>query len=71
MAARDNIVERAKAAKDVVEEARAVVTIAEGEVNAARAKLRAVQQLCDHPGGYATSCMGESGFYCPDCFYTR
>ena len=71
MAARDNIVERAKAAKDVVEEARAVVTIAEGEVDAARAKLRAVQQLCDHANGYQTSCMGESGFYCPDCFYTR
>lgn len=71
MAARDNIVERAKAAKEAVDEARGVVIIAEGEVDAARAKLRAVQHLCDHPGGYATSCMGETGYYCPDCFYTQ
>lgn len=43
----------------------------EGAVGIERAHLNALEQKCRHPNGYQTSCMGETGYHCPDCGYSR
>lgn len=42
-----------------------------GELTMLTAQLEVYQDICEHPNGYETSCMGETGFYCPDCKYSR
>ncbi len=67
----DAIIKAAEIIQEEMDEKKAVVIIAQGEVKATRARLEAIQSLCDHPNGYATSCMGDSGYHCPDCKYSR
>lgn len=45
--------------------------LATGEIKANAARLEPYYNKCGHPNGYKTSCMGESGFYCPECGYDR
>lgn len=44
---------------------------ASSEIQGCNARLRFYQLRCDHPQGYQTSCMGDLGFYCPECGYSR
>ena len=67
----DAIIKAAELIQEDIDEKRAVVIMAQGEVKATYARLEAIQSLCKHPDGYATSCMGDSGYYCPDCKYSR
>ena len=67
----DTIIKAADILKKELAEKRDVVTLAKGEVAAVYARLNAIQDLCKHPDGYATSRMGDSGYYCPDCKYSR
>lgn len=32
-----------------------------------KAKIRSLQNQCEHENEYTVSCMGEKGLYCPDC----
>lgn len=43
----------------------------QGEINVERARIGVLVAKCKHPKGYATSCMGDSGWSCPDCGYAR
>jgi tRNA(Ile2) C34 agmatinyltransferase TiaS len=43
----------------------------EGAVGIERAHIKALQLGCKHPAGYRTSSMGDPGYFCPDCGYTR
>ena len=67
----DAIVRAAIILKKELSDKRSLVILAEGEVNAVYARLNAIQDLCKHPSGYATSSMGDSGYFCPDCKYSR
>ena len=53
--------------KAELERARDVLAEAEGGVELVRTKIRSVQRLCSHPNRYETSCMGDTGWHCPDC----
>lgn len=33
--------------------------------------IAGLQAICKHPEGYATSCMGDPGYHCPDCGLSR
>lgn len=41
------------------------------EIESDRARLEYYQNKCGHANGYQTSCMGDLGFHCPDCGYSR
>lgn len=43
---------------------------AEAQIKACYTELRAYEFECNHANGYKTSCMGDSGFTCPDCGYS-
>ncbi len=47
------------------------VAAAQGELAGVYAQRRVFQDMCDHPNGYKTSCMGDTGFHCPDCKHSR
>jgi uncharacterized protein (UPF0147 family) len=38
-----------------------------GEVAAEQARLRALQDICQHPNAFVASHMGERCRHCPDC----
>lgn len=42
----------------------------EGRIGVLRARIRAIQMKCNHIRIRATSCMGDSGTWCPDCGHT-
>lgn len=44
---------------------------ATAEIHAQHARLVPYQDQCQHPNGYETSCMGDSGFRCEECGYER
>jgi hypothetical protein len=44
-----------------------ILADAEGGVELVRTKIRSVQNRCHHPNKYVTSCMGDTGWRCPDC----
>jgi hypothetical protein len=50
-----------------LEAARDVLAEAEGGVELVRTKMRSVRSRCSHPNRYETSCMGDTGWHCPDC----
>lgn len=50
-----------------LETARDVLADAEGGVELVRTKIRSVRSRCPHPNRYETSCMGDTGWHCPDC----
>jgi hypothetical protein len=52
--------------KRKISELRAVY---EGDVGIERAHIKKYQAFCKHPNGYRTSCMGDTGYHCPDCDY--
>lgn len=37
------------------------------KIEAQRSLLRGIQQRCPHKDRYVTSCMGDTGWRCPDC----
>ena len=45
--------------------------VLEQELDAERARIKVNQAYCRHPNGYPTSCMGDSGYHCPDCGHSR
>lgn len=54
-----------------LEAARDVLADAEGGVELVRTKIRSVQSRCSHPNKFETSCMGDTGWHCPDCGDSR
>ena len=50
-----------------LEVARDVLAEAQGGVDLVRTKIRSVQGRCPHPNRFETSCMGDTGWHCPDC----
>jgi tRNA(Ile2) C34 agmatinyltransferase TiaS len=54
-----------------LEAARDVLADAEGGVELVRTKIRSVQSRCSHPNKFETSCMGDTGWRCPDCGDSR
>ncbi len=44
---------------------------ASAEIEGLRARMKPFQYECEHPNGYETSSMGDRGYYCPDCGYSR
>lgn len=53
-----------------IKEHRKVANKANAQIQACYAELKAYQNECNHANGYKTSCMGDSGFDCPDCGYS-
>ena len=47
------------------------VAVAQARLAGVYAQRKVFQGLCHHHNGYKTSCMGDSGFHCPDCKYSR
>lgn len=43
----------------------------DGAVGIERAHISALERKCKHPNGHKISRMGEAGYYCPDCGYSR
>lgn len=64
---REEVRSRMAPLKAELERARDVLAEAEGGVELVRTKMRSVQNRCGHPKRYATSCMGDTGWHCPDC----
>lgn len=54
-----------------LEDAHDVLADAEGGVELVRTKIRSVQSRCSHPNKFETSCMGYTGWHCPDCGDSR
>jgi hypothetical protein len=50
-----------------LEVARDKLAEAQGGVDLVRTKIRSVQSRCSHPRRFTTSCMGDTGWHCPDC----
>ncbi len=46
--------------------------VAIAKIDSLYAQLQPFERACHpHPNGYETSAMGDRGFYCPDCGYSR
>jgi len=63
----DEVRSRMMPLKAELERARDVLAEAEGKVDLVRTKIRSVRNRCPHPNRFATSCMGDTGWRCPDC----
>ena len=67
MLSREEVLKRMAPLNAELEVARDKLAEAQGGVELVRTKIRNVQQRCTHPNRYETSCMGDSGWRCPDC----
>jgi hypothetical protein len=62
---------RIEKAREEIKEARIARDYAEADLKAAIARRNALQNMCDHPNKFETSCMGEMGWSCPDCDWSN
>jgi transposase-like protein len=67
----DEIKKKYAASQQLISACHDDIADAQALIAAERALLVAVQRRCKHPDGYETSTMGDSGFRCPDCGYSR
>jgi len=63
----DEVRKRMAPLKVELEHARDVLADAQGGVELVVTKIRSVQSRCSHPNKFETSCMGDTGWRCPDC----
>lgn len=58
-------------AAEILEKIRKIKLDAKVKTVGLYAQLEGIQMQCKHPNGFETSCMGDPGYYCPDCGYSR